>query len=296
MTLTRRELLKRASVMTGAAALVAACGPDPVPPELTLPTAPPPPSGPRTIVVIIGDDMRFDYRRVLRNLDASWVDCVNAAVEVPMCGPSRAALFKGMYSKRTGVTSNANTYLMSDADTIATRIRSRGFRTVLSGKYLNDFPWTRPASYVPPGWDVWNAAGSSNFQPGTMWSSDYVFHFAAQQVLSTAASTPMFLWVAPTDPHLPADPPPRYANTSVVLPPKAPSFNEADVSDKPPHQQYRKLTTTEQATVDRDRLGIGRCLLGVNDGISELIGALSATGRLAERPSVLHQRQRLPPG
>ena len=176
MTLTRRELLKRASVMTGAAALVAACGPDPVPPELTLPTAPPPPSGPRTIVVIIGDDMRFDYRRVLRNLDASWVDCVNAAVEVPMCGPSRAALFKGMYSKRTGVTGNANTYLMSDADTIATRIRSRGFRTVLSGKYLNDFPWTRPASYVPPGWDVWNAAGSSSFQPGAMWSSDYVFH------------------------------------------------------------------------------------------------------------------------
>ncbi len=278
MTLTRRELLKRASVMTGAAALVAACGPDPVPPGLTLPT---PPSGPMTIVVIIGDDMRFDYRRVLRNLDASWVDCVNAAVEVPMCGPSRAALFKGMYSKRTGVTSNANTYLMSDADTIATRIRSRGFRTVLSGKYLNDFPWTRPASYVPPGWDVWNAAGSANFQPGAMWSSDYVFHFAAQQVLSTAASTPMFLWVAPTDPHLPADPPSRYANTSVVLPPKAPSFNEADVSDKPVHQQFRKLTTTEQATIDRDRLGIGRCLLGVNDGISELIGALSATGRLA---------------
>ena len=104
-----------------------------------------------------------------------------------MCGPSRAAMFKGMYSSRTGVTGNSTTYLMNDADTIATRIRTRGYRTVLSGKYLNDFPWTRPASYVPPGWDVWNAAGSSNFQPGGMWASDYIFHFAAQQVLNTPA-------------------------------------------------------------------------------------------------------------
>ncbi len=278
MTLTRRELLKRASVMAGAAALVSACGPDPGQPPIV---PPPDPRLPRTIVVIIADDMRFDFRSVLSNLDSSWIDCVNAAIEVPMCGPSRAALFKGMYSSRTGVTGNAYTYKMDDTDTIATRIHSRGFRTVLSGKYLNDFPWTRPASYVPPGWDVWNAAGSSNFQLGSMWSTDYVFHFAAQQVLNTAATTPMFLWVGPTDPHLPANPPARYANAAVALPPKAPSFNEADVRDKPIAKQGPLLSKTQLAAIDSDRLGIGRCLLGLNDGIGELLGALAATGRLA---------------
>ena len=281
MTLTRRELLKRASVMAGAAALVSACGP-PGTPSVIPPSVPPPnPSLPRTIVVIIADDMRFDFRSLLRNLDSSWIDCVNAAIEVPMCGPSRAALFKGMYSSRTGVTGNGSTYLMNDTDTIATRIRSRGFRTVLSGKYLNDFPWTRPASYVPPGWDVWNAAGSSNFQLGSMWSSDYVFHFAAQQVLATAATTPMFLWVGPTDPHLPADPPARYASSPVALPAKPPSFNEADVRDKPLSRQLPLLSKSQQTAIEGDRLGIGRCLLGVNDGIGELLGALAATGRLA---------------
>ena len=93
MTLSRRELLKRASAVAGVAAVAAACGR----PRRCLP--PPPVSGPRTIVVIIGDDMRFDFRKVLRNLDSRWVDCVNAAVEVPMCGPSRAASFKGMYPR-----------------------------------------------------------------------------------------------------------------------------------------------------------------------------------------------------
>jgi arylsulfatase A-like enzyme len=232
------------------------------------------------MVVMIGDDMRFDYRTVLRNLDSQWVDCVNAAVEVPMCGPSRAAMFKGMYSSRTGVTGNSTTYLMNDADTIATRIRARGYKTVLSGKYLNDFPWNRPASYVPPGWDEWNAAGSSNFQLGGMWSSDYIFHFAAQQVLNTPRTTPLFLWVAPTEPHLPANPPARHANASVDLPAKSPSFNEADVRDKPAHQQLPLLSNQQIATIDRDRLGIGRCLLGVNDGIGELMNALRTTGRL----------------
>jgi arylsulfatase A-like enzyme len=230
--------------------------------------------------VIIGDDMRFDFRTVLRNLNSSWVDCVNAAVEVPMCGPSRAAMFKGMYSSRTGVTGNSTTYLMNDADTIATRLRGRGFKTVLSGKYLNDFPWNRPASYVPPGWNVFNAAGSASYQPGGMWPSDYVFHFAAEQVRSTPRSTPLFLWVAPTEPHLPANPPARYASSAVNLPAKSPAFNEADVRDKPASQQFPPLSASEIAAVDRDRLGIGRCLLGVNDGIGELMNALSASGRL----------------
>jgi arylsulfatase A-like enzyme len=231
---------------------------------------------------MIGDDMRFDYRAVLRNLDSRWVDCVNAAIEVPMCGPSRAALFKGMYSSRTGVTGNSTTYLMNDSDTVATRIRARGYKTVLSGKYLNDYPWTRPATYVPPGWDVWNAAGSANYQLGGMWASDYVFHFAAQQVLNTPRATPMFLWVAPTEPHLPANPPARYASASVngLMPAKPPSFNEADISDKPANQQFPSLSASEVAKVESDRIGITRCLMGVNDGIGELMSALSATGRL----------------
>jgi arylsulfatase A-like enzyme len=136
---------------------------------------------------------------------------------------------------------------------------------------------------VPPGWDAWNADGSATFLQNLngAWPTDYVFQFATDQVLATAATTPMFLWVGPTDPHLPANPPARYASTAVTPPPIAPSYNEADVSDKPPSRQFPLLSKSVQTAIGVDRTGISRCLLGVNDGLGKLFDALAATGRLA---------------
>jgi N-acetylglucosamine-6-sulfatase len=277
MGISRRRLLQGASAVTGAVAITAALGA----------------SGGRrrswalglrpTIVVIVADDMRYDFRSVVANLDSRWIDCVNATIETPLCGPARASLFRGMYSYRTGVTNNSNTYKMVDTDTIATRIRASGYRTVLTGKYLNGYPWTKGRSYVPPGWDVWNAAGSAAWKPGTQHTTDYVFGFAANQIRLSAAATPLFLYIAPQAPHLPANPPARYVNAAVTLPPIPPSFNEADVRDKPPPDNAATLlTATQIAQIDKDRLQIGRSLLGVNDGIASVLSALSDSGRLAD--------------
>jgi arylsulfatase A-like enzyme len=284
MRLTRRQVLQAGA----AAAFLGACAPPPPgggPLLSTTQPTTPPTTAPRrirplTIVVVIADDMRFDFRSILRHLDGSWIDCVNAAIETPMCGPSRAALFKGMYSSRTGVDGNGTTDRMDDRDTIATRIHAAGYRTLLSGKYLNYFPWSLDGSYVPPGWDVWNAAGSAAFQPKGLHPTDYIFGFAAAQIRATPATTPMFMWVAPTAPHLPANPPDRYANAFPALPPIPPSFNEADLSDKPSVHQAPLLSSTEIATINADRLEIGRSLLGVDDGLATLLAALSDTGRL----------------
>jgi len=150
-----------------------------------------------TIVVIVADDMRFDFRKVLTNLDASWIDCTAASIETPLCGPARAGIFRGTYSYRTGVTSNVTAFNMPDDDTIATRIKGAGYRTVLIGKYLNGYPWTRGTTYVPPGWDGWYAAGSSSWKPGALHTTDYVFGLAPSQVRATPATTPLFLSLGP---------------------------------------------------------------------------------------------------
>jgi N-acetylglucosamine-6-sulfatase len=235
-----------------------------------------------TIVVIVADDMRFDFRKVLTNLDASWIDCTAASIETPLCGPARAGLFRGTYSYRTGVTSNVTTFNMPDSDTIATRIRGAGYRTVLIGKYLNEYPWTKGRTYVPPGWDGWYAAGSSSWKPGALHTTDYVFGLGASQVRATPATTPLFLYLGPQAPHLPATPPARFASSPVMLPDKPPSFNEADVTDKPPPDNAAPaLTQTQLAQVEVDRLNIGRSLLGVNEGLATLVAALADTGRLA---------------
>ena len=288
MSLTRRELLKGASAMAGTAAVLAACGARPGTPA----GAPVDPNAPRTIVVIVADDMRFDYRSLLSHLDAAtWIDCVNAAIEVPMCGPSRAALFTGKYSSRTGVIGNSYTYLMNDTDTIATRIHAQGYKTVLSGKYLNDFPWPaaptqyrRASNYVPPGWDVWNADGSATFIQNLngQWATDYVFQFATDQVMATPATTPMFLWVAPTDPHLPANPPAAPRPGQPPLPPSAPSYNEADVSDKPTEPPVPAAQQGRAGGHRRrpDRHRPAACSASTT-AWSQLFGALAATGRLA---------------
>jgi len=273
--LSRRELLKRSGIAVGAAALTTMTrGIGPVGAQSA--------GRFRTIVLIVADDMRFDFRTVVANFAQGWIDCVNCAVETPLCGPGRVGLLRGTYSYRTGVTSNATTWRMVDTDTIATRIRAAGYRTVLSGKYLNDYPWDRGTSYVPPGWDVWFAAGSRNYRPGTQHPTDYIFGVAANQVRNTAATRPLFLYVAPQAPHLPAVPPARYANASPALPPVPTSLNEADISDKPaPYNSTPLLTPAQLAQVPRDRLQIGRSLLGVNDGITTLLSALADTGRLS---------------
>jgi len=235
-----------------------------------------------TIVIVLADDMRFDFRTVVSSFSSGWIDCVNAAIETPLCGPARAGIIRGTYSARTGVTSNVTTDKMVDTDTIATRVRAAGYRTVLTGKYLNDYPWTKGSTYVPPGWDVWNAAGSSSWRPGATHPTDYVFANAVKEIRTASSTTPLFLYIAPQAPHLPAKPPARFATATPTLPPIPPSFNEADVSDKPkPNNAAPLLTAAQIAQVATDRLQIGRSLLGVNDGITALVSALADTGRLA---------------
>jgi arylsulfatase A-like enzyme len=129
---------------------------------------------------------------------------------------------------------------------------------------------------VPPGWDGWYAAGSSSWKPGAEHTTDYVFGLAASQVDATPTTTPLFLYLGPQAPHLPAKPPARFANSPVTLPDKPPSFNEADVSDKPPPDNAAKpLTATQLTQVETDRLNIGRSLLGVNEGLATLFAALA---------------------
>src|SRR5918911_776559 len=84
----------------------------------------------------------------------------NAFVSNAICCPSRATIMRGQYSHNTGVWSNSPTdspsttiggrqaYLenSNEADNVATRLQSAGYRTGLFGKYLNGYNTTE----VPP--------------------------------------------------------------------------------------------------------------------------------------------------
>lgn len=90
------------------------------------------------------------------------------------------------------------------------------------------------------------------------------------------------MFVAPYAPHSPATPAPRHQGAfSGIAAPRPPSFNEADVSDKPQWLRQREvLGAREVAEIDelyRKRL---ESMLAVADMVSEIVSALRTAGVL----------------
>ena len=271
---SRRQMLQGAAVGAGLAAASAVTS--------RLPRAWAAP--PYSVVLVLVDDMRFDYRGLL-NVFATgpWIDCTSAASQTPMCAPSRASMLTGSYSWRTPVVSNptASNTPQIEANTVATRMRAAGYRTALVGKYMNDYPWGRGASYVPAGWVDWASNQSTNWRPGALHETDYCFKWASDYLRSVGTAAPLFLWVAPKLPHEPFIPPNRYKNASPTVPPRPPSFDEADVSDKPLFVRRKpRLTSAQIAAYNQDRLLVARDMLAINEGMKSIISALTDTGRL----------------
>ena len=236
------------------------------------------------VLFLLVDDMRKDELAPLtfRN-DGTWLNFTSAAVEVPMCCPSRASILTGRYSSEVGVRTNADGMNLNDSRTIATVMRGAGYRTGLAGKYLNDFPWTRPNTYVPPGWDYWRADGSAAkaTESKGYYTADYLTVAAKNFINSTPVGKPFFLYLGYNQPHLPAKPPNRYATAAVQLAPWPPNFNEVDVSDKPP--EIRALPLADQTTISRwiqERTNKARSLMAVNDSITAILGHLRQKGLL----------------
>jgi arylsulfatase A-like enzyme len=193
-----------------------------------------------------------------------------------MCCPSRASILTGLYAHHTGVLSNeppnGGALAFDDVSTIATWLQAAGYRTGLYGKYLNGYLklWTAPAPpYVPPGWNEWHAFKSVGyFDYSLIENGAYAGYGAAESDYSTDVlrdkavafirdsvqrGERFFLYFAPITPHSPEEPAPRHVDLfDRTRPHRPPSYNEADVSDKPRWvQQQPLLTPPDQAALDR---------------------------------------------
>src|SRR5262249_12663773 len=97
-------------------------------------------------------------------------------------------------------------------------------------------------------------------------------------------SQPFFLYIAPTAPHLPLPPAPRYSQHPFrdALSPRKPNYNEPDISDK--SSWLRISGETRKALVDtwndkdyRNRMG---SLYALDDLIESVFNTLEANGEL----------------
>ena len=230
-------------------------------------------------------------------------------VPLSLCCPSRSTIFTGLYPHNHQVFTNHAPdggfekfeKLGHEETTIATALHAAGYRTALLGKYLNHYPGKGDPTHVPPGWDEFAtpAAGGpyNEFhytlnENGTLVSygnapEDYLTDVLARKATSfiresVARRQPFFLYLATYAPHRPATPAPRHAHLFPgIHAPRTPSFNEADVSDKP--ERIRHLPLLSAANIQGiDALYRRRVqsLQAVDEAVAALVQTLADTGQL----------------
>ena len=257
------------------------------------------------VLLIVADDMRADslaaMPAVLR-LAEHGITFNRAYVTTPLCCPSRATLLTGLYAHHHGVISNeppeGGFERFEDRSTLATWLHAAGVRTGLIGRYLNHYQ----SLYIPPGWDTWFAIWQGSEDNGLYYhyyvndagedayygqsSERYSTRVVAREALRFLADEPdrpFFLYLAPRAPHGPATPDVHDAGTlkGSDLGPWPPSFDEADVSDKPSFiRAGAPLTDDEQQDLADFRRRQYETLLGLDRAVEALVEQLRQDGRL----------------
>ncbi len=201
--------------------------------------------------------------------------------------------------------------------TLATSLKNNGYHTALVGKYFNAYPegkvppegFSSPGKrYIPPGWDEW--FGFLDFSEDGRESGPYaMYNYSVNRngqikqygnsprdyqtdVLSDVATNfvkrsskkpkPFFLYLTPTAPHLPSTPAPRHQTMFAGRQaPRSPSFNEADITDKPTWLAgFPSLPPERIATLDATYRKQAQALLAVDEMVASLLKTLEATGEL----------------
>ena len=265
------------------------------------------------IILILTDDLDAKSISVMPQLKTLIADqgttFTNFFVTYALCCPSRSSILRGQYVRNHQVLTNTPPSggfekfqaVGNDQSTIATWLKAAGYRTTLMGKYLNGYPDRNNPTYVPPGWDEWyspvtgSAYGNYNYrmnENGRLVEygntpQDYLTDVLARKASdvirrATRDGTPFFIYLATYAPHAPATPARRHANAFPnTTAPRPPSFNEADVSDKPAWVQDLPLLSPEQITRINEQYRVRlRSLLAVDDLLATLVDVLQNTGQL----------------
>ncbi len=214
---------------------------------------------------------------------------------------------------------NGGYVALDHRNTLPVWLQRAGYQTAFVGKYLNGYG-ERSRTEIPPGWSDWNAAlrapGTRSLQylgfdlnengvlstyprSQASYQTDVFTEKAVDQIWQHAGSgSPFFLWLAYFAPHsggpfeaddkrapgVMTNPRPAARHRDAFagepfLPP--PSFDERDVSDKPPAARRPRLTPAQITAIEESYEQRLESLLAVDEGVAQIVGALSEAGVLA---------------
>ena len=269
-------------------------------------------SVPPNIILIQADDQALSHfsprfmPHTFRHLVRKGTKFPDYIVATPQCCPSRASLFSGQYPHNDGVFSNRPGYpaLNNPGDLLPDWLQAAGYRTAHFGKYLNGYSALEPA----PGWDRWftkrhsiryyGYTVSSNGKARTFGNQnhDYITRVLTRESIQFidhhVAGGPFYLQLDHTAPHnsgrprgpcpLAPIPDPRDLGAFGGLrAPHPPSFNEADISEKPPFMQaLRRLDRDTRSSIRLRYRCAAESMLGVDRSVDQIWRAVKSSGEL----------------
>ena len=273
------------------------------------------------IVVLMTDDETVENMRVMRNVrrllanEGATFD--QFIVSYALCCPSRATFLTGQYAHNHRVLSNKLPFggypRLNSRNTLPVWLRAGGYYTAHIGKYLNGYGRKKPKE-IPPGWDDWFTTvdpTTYRYWKFTMNENgrlvrygtamrDYITDVDSRRAVEiidkqAARKRPLYLQVDFLAPHSGApaslDDPPRMA-TPEPAPrhrdrfvferlPTPPSYNEADVNDKPIGMRRRApIGDYVQFAITEDYQQRLESLLAVDEAVANIVRALERTGEL----------------
>ncbi len=257
---------------------------------------------PKSIVVIMTDDMRYDHLQymplTMAQLGSEAVVFSNAVASTPLCCPSRSSILTGRYAHNHGVLTNnppnGGATRFNASSTVATWLHGAAYRTGMFGKYLNNYNLISPV--IPPGWDDFQVILDPHYYnydlnengvvrrygsaPGD-YSTTVFGDKAVSFINTTPAHQSLLLFYTPIAPHAPAMPFPSDAGRFATFPNwRPPSYNEAVVSDKTTMVKSTPRFTSAQINAsDALHRQMLESLQAADRGVEAIILALKAQGR-----------------
>ncbi len=258
------------------------------------------------IVLVMTDDQALsqvgpEYMpRVTKLLADHGTTFENAFLTTPLCCPSRAGLLTGQYGHNNGVLTSSYHYLHRKGNVLPAWLHRAGYVTAHVGKFLNRYHQRSQQTAIAPGWDQWYTELDTSQDTYYDWDlsrngrrihyghapSDYaprVFEQSAMRLVRrfVPRRKPLYLEVDEIAPHprlhgegTRCGPVPdsrdigKFDDASL---PEPPSFNEAEMGDKPPFLRHEPRLTAQDI---RRRASRYRCGLASLQEVDRTVGHL----------------------
>jgi arylsulfatase A-like enzyme len=270
------------------------------------------------VIVVITDDQSVDsftaeyMPRTFRHFVEPGTEFTESIVATPLCCPSRATLLTGQYGHNNGVLRNQYRLLQDKRNVLPAWLRRTGYKTMHVGRFLNGYRLSGRDREVAPGWTHWRTV----IEPHSYY--DYALRFndrtrdygardrdylttninrLSEDLLRRHAGKrrPFYLQIDQFAPHFgpgsrgercEGGPVPAPADEAGYLDeplPIDPSFNEADISDKPEFMQSLEPIGPEgeDELTETWRCGLA-ALQEVDRGMAALWKALKEGGELRD--------------